>query len=503
MQNQTSTANYVNETPKYKPTRDLAAVFDAKEPKQEVSDQRLEPRESNNLFFDKILKSLETPKPGASLGLENASNNSKFRSRVDEVFAKKKENVSSLTNVQKLIINGSRKTKFSRYAQNFSNFGSRAASPEKKYASLKTPMGVAKTKLGGYLMSKRRAKNMSEMDIITSAMPERHQSKMSETQQMIHGLDPRNDSVGQSGHQGSRRGLTAKAVPKFGFDEKENYHSGTAHNLRANIDNPYMEDNQFNYNSRGNLNDDLRELWQDDSESTSLYLGKKRMNPPGYFENSQLMAPSLRELRQDKHAFEPLRSEEERYSHHHHQHHQHLHPHPPVLEPRSMNYWDKPVREEPDLYCIGRKKRKNRLSGIRSTRPERSSGYSSNNRSTYFGDDSFLNSRTKTSRLASLFAVPGELPMKSLKIEDSGLKLPGGFEKERIKLRKRYEREARQLMMRARNHKMKTKKFKKPSERVLPGRGAARPPVIKEGDWLCPNTNCSNINWSKRTRCNL
>lgn len=32
-------------------------------------------------------------------------------------------------------------------------------------------------------------------------------------------------------------------------------------------------------------------------------------------------------------------------------------------------------------------------------------------------------------------------------------------------------------------------------------RGAAKPPVIKEGDWHC--LECTNVNWARRTTCNL
>lgn len=31
---------------------------------------------------------------------------------------------------------------------------------------------------------------------------------------------------------------------------------------------------------------------------------------------------------------------------------------------------------------------------------------------------------------------------------------------------------------------------------------ASKPPTIKEGDWLCPDPTCCNINWAKRIYCN-
>lgn len=31
---------------------------------------------------------------------------------------------------------------------------------------------------------------------------------------------------------------------------------------------------------------------------------------------------------------------------------------------------------------------------------------------------------------------------------------------------------------------------------------ASKPPVIKEGDWLCPDPTCCNVNWAKRMYCN-
>lgn len=34
-------------------------------------------------------------------------------------------------------------------------------------------------------------------------------------------------------------------------------------------------------------------------------------------------------------------------------------------------------------------------------------------------------------------------------------------------------------------------------------RGPSRPPIIREGDWLCAENNCANINWAKRTGCHL
>ena len=36
---------------------------------------------------------------------------------------------------------------------------------------------------------------------------------------------------------------------------------------------------------------------------------------------------------------------------------------------------------------------------------------------------------------------------------------------------------------------------------VVSQRMPSRPPIIREGDWLCPH--CHNINWAKRTTCNL
>jgi hypothetical protein len=34
-------------------------------------------------------------------------------------------------------------------------------------------------------------------------------------------------------------------------------------------------------------------------------------------------------------------------------------------------------------------------------------------------------------------------------------------------------------------------------------RGPSRPPIIREGDWLCSKPNCQNINWAKRQNCHL
>ena len=31
----------------------------------------------------------------------------------------------------------------------------------------------------------------------------------------------------------------------------------------------------------------------------------------------------------------------------------------------------------------------------------------------------------------------------------------------------------------------------------------AKPPDIKEGDWICESVKCQNINWAKRAECNL
>ena len=85
---------------------------------------------------------------------------------------------------------------------------------------------------------------------------------------------------------------------------------------------------------------------------------------------------------------------------------------------------------------------------------------------------------------------------------------------QRRRLRDKYEMESKMLMERMRNKAKKARGqgnlpsngnfggFKKPTSRKNK-RGAARPPVIKEGDWLCPNQSCCNINWSKRTSCNL
>ena len=53
------------------------------------------------------------------------------------------------------------------------------------------------------------------------------------------------------------------------------------------------------------------------------------------------------------------------------------------------------------------------------------------------------------------------------------------------------------------SHQQQQQIFKKPTLLKKSNRGAARPPVIKEGDWLCPNQTCCNINWSKRSGCNL
>jgi len=76
-----------------------------------------------------------------------------------------------------------------------------------------------------------------------------------------------------------------------------------------------------------------------------------------------------------------------------------------------------------------------------------------------------------------------------MKLEQGFVRPPSSAQLEQISLRDRYERESAQLMQR---HEKKSSK-----------RGAARPPVIKEGDWLCPDPNCCNVNWSKRTKCNL
>lgn len=34
-------------------------------------------------------------------------------------------------------------------------------------------------------------------------------------------------------------------------------------------------------------------------------------------------------------------------------------------------------------------------------------------------------------------------------------------------------------------------------------RGPSRPPIIREGDWLCSQPKCANINWAKRSNCHL
>jgi hypothetical protein len=34
-------------------------------------------------------------------------------------------------------------------------------------------------------------------------------------------------------------------------------------------------------------------------------------------------------------------------------------------------------------------------------------------------------------------------------------------------------------------------------------RGPSRPPIIREGDWLCSKPNCENINWAKQQNCQL
>ena len=51
------------------------------------------------------------------------------------------------------------------------------------------------------------------------------------------------------------------------------------------------------------------------------------------------------------------------------------------------------------------------------------------------------------------------------------------------------------------NFNQKTKQSKQPGS----GRkhGKAKPPAIKEGDWVCGDTDCSNVNWAKRRDCNL
>jgi hypothetical protein len=34
-------------------------------------------------------------------------------------------------------------------------------------------------------------------------------------------------------------------------------------------------------------------------------------------------------------------------------------------------------------------------------------------------------------------------------------------------------------------------------------RGSSRPPIIREGDWLCSKPNCENINLAKRQNCHF
>jgi hypothetical protein len=92
------------------------------------------------------------------------------------------------------------------------------------------------------------------------------------------------------------------------------------------------------------------------------------------------------------------------------------------------------------------------------------------------------------------------------------------YEEKKRRLKEKYEIESKMLMENIRNKAKQAKEqnlhipvsnnnlvggFKKPVAKKNPNRGAARPPVIKEGDWLCSNSNCSNINWSKRSSCNL
>lgn len=448
-------------TPKYKNFVKLEAGNDNL---IHTNDQRMKPKE-NQKIFDQILKSLETPRVkggrsqsklkdfGSNFGLASNKENFNF------------SNFGKNSNPQNFNIQGSQKTKFSAYAGRYSVSGSRAGSPgrripvgnsrvnfanlasmqknsqrshQRNMAGLKTPqLRDQAPRFEQMMMSKG-----GDMDMITSAMPDRR-SKQMFNDQMTSGL--KGTVMPKLEASATRR---RSNIPGFGFEEAQDFSSnGFGFNdhqnfsSNSNMQNLWKNEENSYSNQMNNFSSESRN--QNMNTGFSNYLGKKRSRP------EQMNNFGLR-----SNQFSGLRSKVDNYQ--------------IAMKPRNSQ----------------------RRSGIRSVAPER------------FQESPFPKFKNELTYST----------MKSLKTPDLN-----EYENQRRRLREKYEMESKMLMERIRNKAKKSRQeysnkshnhshvqggFKKPNSRKNK-RGAARPPVIKEGDWLCPNQSCCNINWSKRSSCNL
>lgn len=402
-------------------------------------EERLQSNSKKTQIFDQILKSLETPRVTSSNPYDLKGAS---RGKVRSRMGELKASRSrqnGIAGTKNLIINGSRMTNFSKLASNYSNFGSRVSSPSKK----KFDFQEMKTpSIRSY-----RGNGMVFRDITNVNMPSKE-----EDLDMITSAMPERKSRGFMGNN--------QEFAEFSKSKDNNFFSQA---------NDFSSRSQLKYLPK--IPKIEFEEEEEEHQFANISSNFGRANVPK-FDDGEFGA--WRQEEKDKISAQDVYNKAmligKKRS-------------PPDFQSYGLGGRKK---VKMDMYSIAKNRNFCRKrSGTRSNMPER---YKQEFEKPRVYDDFAFNSNFSQSESYSPYP---------------------DFEVERMKLKQRYEKESRMLMEKARKQKMVKKMrynqmgdFKKPKSKKSK-RGAARPPVIKEGDWLCPNQNCCNINWSKRVYCNL